>query len=100
MIAITRRTLRRFRAACARCVAGRIRGPAPPVVIRQGKGRVTLTATFPEVTLELGCGTSATASEVLVVPLAALDELGAAAVDLVELESTGMLKGAASWEES
>jgi hypothetical protein len=85
MIAITRRTLRRFRAACARCVAGRIRGPAPPVVIRQGKGRVTLTATFPEVTLELGCWTSAKDNEVLIVPMTLLDELGAATVDLVEL---------------
>jgi hypothetical protein len=99
MIAITRRTLRRFRAACARCVAGRIRGPSPPVVIRQGKGRVALTATFPEVTLELGCGTSATSSEVLVVPMAVLDELGAVTADLVELEAAGTVKGTARWEE-
>jgi hypothetical protein len=100
MIAITRRTLRRFRAACARCVAGRIRGPAPPVVIRQGKGGVTLTTTFPDVTLELGCWSATKDNDVLVVPMALLDELGAATVDLVELEATGMTKGTARWEEN
>src|SRR5437879_567301 len=99
MIAVTRRTFRRFRAACARCVAHRTRGPAPPVVIRQGPGRVTLTASFPEVALELTCGTTGTESAVLVVPMAALDELGATSVELVELESTGALKGTARWPE-
>ena len=100
MIAITRRALWRFRAACARCIVGRIRGPAPPVVIRQTKGRVTLTAAFPEVTLELGYWSAATQSEVLIVPMTVLDEVGATTVDLVELESTGMLKGTARWEEN
>jgi hypothetical protein len=99
MIAITRRALRRFRAACARCIAGRSRAPAPPVVLRQTKGRVTLTATFPEVTLELSYWSAATQSEVLIVPMTVLDELGAPTVDLVELESTGALKGTARWEE-
>ena len=99
MIAVTRRTFRRFRAACARCVVGRALGPTPPVVIRQGKGRVTLTATFPDVTLELACGTTRTESAVLVVPMAVLDEIGAASVELVELESTGMSKCTARWPE-
>ena len=57
MIAFPRRVARRFRAACAKCVAGRPRGPAPPVMIRQAKNRVTLTATFPEVILELAAST-------------------------------------------
>ena len=55
MIAFPRRVARRFRAACAKCTSGCPRGPAPLVVIREAGGRVTLTATFPEVTLELGC---------------------------------------------
>jgi hypothetical protein len=34
------------------------------------------------------------------VPTTVLDELGATSVDLVELESAGMLKGTARWEEN
>ena len=99
MIAFPRRVARRFRAACAKCVAGRPRGPAPPVVIRQSKNRVTLTATFPEVILELGCDTPEIGTEVLVVPVAVLDEIGGAAPELVELEGAGMLKCTARWTE-
>lgn len=99
MIAITRRSFRRFRAACSRCTAGRARGSAPPVVLRQNKGRITLTVTFPEVTLELALPTPANESETLVVPMAVLDEIGSTSVELAELESTGMLKGTARWHE-
>ena len=97
MIAFPRRVARRFRAACAKCICGRPRGPAPPVVIRQSKGRVTLTATFPEVTLELACGTPESGTEVLIVPMAVLDEIGSVAPELVGLEGTGMLTGVARW---
>ena len=93
MIAFPRRIARRFRAACAKCVCGRPRGQAPPVVIRQAKNRVTLTATFPEVTLELACDTPETGTEVLLVPMAVLDEVGGAAPELVPVESTGGLAG-------
>lgn len=99
MIAFPRRVARRFRAACAKCVAGRPRGPAPSVVIRQSKNRVTLTATFPEVILELACGTPESETEVLVVPMAVLDEIGSAAPELVQLEGTGTLKCTARWTE-
>jgi hypothetical protein len=69
------------------------------VVIRQANNRVTLTAAFPEVTLELACATPETGTEVLVVPMAVLDPIGGAAPDLVQLEGTGGLTGAARWTE-
>src|SRR5690349_6184671 len=99
MIAFPRRVARRFRAACAKCISGRPRGPAPCVVLRQANGRVALTATVPDVTLELSCGTPAPGTEALVVPLAVLDAVGSAAPDLVELEDTGRAKGTARWTD-
>ncbi len=50
MIVLSRRVARRFRAAARKCGDGR--GPPPPVVLRTSKGRVTLTATYSNVTLE------------------------------------------------
>ncbi len=73
MIVLSRRVAWRFHAAYARCVAGRPRGPAPPVVLRQTAGRVTLAAAFPGVVLELAVpGPAGVPAEVLVVPAAAL----------------------------
>ena len=98
MIAFPRRLARRFRAACAKCTSGRPRGPAPCVVIRQANGRVTLTATFPEVTLELGYGTSARSrAEVLVVPMTALEAVAANADEPVAFDAGDRLEGVARW---
>ena len=49
MIVIPRGLARSFRAAARSCVAGRPRGPAPPVVVRVGGGRLSLAVTFADV---------------------------------------------------
>ena len=102
MIAFPRRVARRFRAACARCVSGRPRGPAPCVVIRQSKARVTLTATFPEVTLELACDIPAALSreEVLVASMTALEAVESTSEELVTFDPGKQLQGIARWGDS
>ncbi len=102
MIAFPRRVARRFRAACAKCTSGRPRGPAPPVVIRQADGRVTLVAMLPEVTLELTCAAPPVRgrAEVLVVPMAALEAVGADSDEPVEFEAGENLTGVARWAGS
>jgi hypothetical protein len=94
MIAFPRRLARRFRAACARCTAGRARGPAPFVVLRRAGGFVTLTAAFPEVTLELVTPTpdGPGHDEGLVVPMAAVET-----VEGNSDEPGETLTGAARW---
>ncbi len=99
MIAFPRRAAQRFRAACAKCTSGRPRGPAPCVVIRRAAGRVTLTATFPEVTLELACAAPPARgrSEVLVVPMTALEAVASASDEPAEFDAGDTLEGVASW---
>jgi hypothetical protein len=99
MIAFTRRTARSFAAAAARCVSGRPRGPAPHVVLRRAGGRVSLSAAFPELALELAFPTPTPSGSdgVLVVPLALLREAGTASDDLVMVREEGRGRGAASW---
>lgn len=99
MIALPRRAARRFRAACAKCVAGRPRGPAPCVVLRQTKGQVTLTATFPDAALELACPAPGGRGrdEELVVPMSALAAVESNSDELVAFEATETLTGVARW---
>lgn len=99
MIVFPRRIARRFRAACARCVSGRPRGPAPCVALRQADGRVTLTAAFPDVTLELACAATGGRGrdEVLVVPMAALAAVESHSDELVAFDVTEKLTGVARW---
>ncbi len=98
MLAVPRRLARRFRAACAKCTSGRPRGPAPCVVIRQANGCVTLTATFPEATLELACATSARGrAEVLIVPMTTLEAVAANSDEPVEFDMGDQLEGIARW---
>ena len=99
MIAFPRRLARRFRAACAKCTSGRPRGPAPCVVIRQANGRVTLTATFPEVTLELTCAPAPARgrTEILVVPMTAIEAVAANSDESVEFDVGENLNGIARW---
>ncbi len=67
-------------------------------MIRQANGRVTLTATFPEVTLELGCATSARRrAEVLIVPMTALDAVASNSDEPVEFDAGENLEGIARW---
>jgi hypothetical protein len=101
MLAIPRRAARRFRAACSKCVSGRPRGPAPPVVVRRTGGRVTLTAAFPGVTLDLVLPASAgIGDEVLVTPMAALEAVEGNTDEPAEFELTEKLAGRIRWEMS
>ncbi len=98
MIAISRRAARRFRAACSKCVSGRPRGPAPPVVMRRTGGRVTITAADPEVTLELALPASAgSGDKVMVVPMAALEALEGNTDERAEFEIAEKLTGTVRW---
>ena len=49
MIVIPRGLARSFRTVARSCVAGRPRGPAPPVVVRVHAGRLSLATTFADV---------------------------------------------------
>ena len=49
MVVIPRGLARSFRAVARSCVTGRPRGPAPPVVVRVGDGRLSLATTFTDV---------------------------------------------------
>lgn len=75
MIDIEHRDLARFRAAVRRCVAGRPRGLAPPVVLQQGKDGLTLSAALEETTLALRLSTASGPIERLVVPFGVLASL-------------------------
>jgi hypothetical protein len=99
MIAFSRRLARRFRAVCAKCVAGRPRGPGPCAVLRRSKDRVALTATFPEMTLELTAPAPGgpTGDEILIVPMAALEAVEGNSDEPVEFEVGEKLVGAARW---
>jgi hypothetical protein len=98
MLAIPRRVIRSFVAASGKCVLGRSKGLPPPVVIRRTKGRVTLTATYPEVVLELTCAERVREpDEVLIVPAEVLGNVSGATDDAVEFASAGTLRGSASW---
>src|SRR5262245_7764026 len=100
MIAIPRRVIRRFVAASGKCVLGRPKGLPPPVVVRRTKGRVILTATYPDVVLELTCAERVREpDEALVVPAEVLVNVSGATDDVVEFESAGKLRGTASWTE-
>jgi hypothetical protein len=71
------------------------------VILRRAGGRVTLTATFPEVTLELACPTRSARDrdEVLVVPMSVLEAVEGHTDEIVEFERTGGSNGVARWRE-
>ena len=96
MIVIRRDLARAFRAVARRCLAGRARGPAPPVVCRAGAGALTLWAR----TETAGLAYTAPAPEeedTLVVPMAVLGAVEGAAPDPVELAVGPHLRGTATW---
>jgi hypothetical protein len=79
VIELERREAARFRAAVRRCVAGRPRGLAPPIVLQQTKDGLTLSAVLEETAISLCLPGAAGPTERLVVPfstLAALDGAG------------------------
>ena len=98
MTPFTRSTARDFRALLARCVSGRPRGPAPPVVIRT-KGEVrTLAATTPEgVTLTHAAPAVKEADDLLVLPAAVLAEVEGGTDEAVALDRESKLRGVLRW---
>ena len=100
MIALSRRVARRFRAAARKCSDGRT--AAPPVVIHSRAGRVTLTAAYPDVTLEHDGPTHADTGSpdaTLVVPMGVLDTVGGTGDDPVTFACGPKLTGTACWTE-
>ncbi len=99
MIAFPRDLARRFRAVAPKCVAGRPRGPAPPVVCRTAGGVLTLTARFDGAVLSVSAPAPGTAAGTLVVPMAVLEAVEGTGPDPVELRLTGGLRGEAVWAD-
>ncbi len=98
MTPFTRITVRDFRTLFARCVSGRPRGPAPPVVI-QFKGEVrTLAATTPEgVTLTHASPAVKESDDLLVLPAAVLAEVEGGTDEAVTLDRPSKLRGVLRW---
>ena len=72
MISIPRTTARAVRAVARACVAGRPRGPAPPVVVRRLGGTLTLFARVDGVAVAFAAGPQAGPDETVVVSMAVL----------------------------
>ena len=92
MIVLPPGLARSFRAVARKCVAGRARGPSPPVVARTGGGRLTLAAAFDGVVLAVEAEVAGAADETVLVPLDLLDEVDADAS--VEIDGAA---GTARW---
>jgi hypothetical protein len=98
MILFTRTVARDFRALFARCVAGRPRGPAPPVVVEVKNGVRTVAATTSDgVTLTHTSLAPEEADDCVVMPSAILAEVEAATDEVVALDRTSKLQGAVKW---
>ena len=99
MIAISRDVARTFRALAKKCLAGRPRGPAPPVVIRVRAGVLTLWSRIESVGLRYSVAAPAAESEALLVPMDLLAAIEGARSDPVSLAVDAKLQGTASWTE-
>ena len=98
MILLTRAVARDFRALFARCVAGRPRGPAPPVVIQVKGGTRTLAATTAAgVTLTHTSPALKESDDLLVLPAAVLAEVEGGTEETVTLDRSSKLRGVVKW---
>lgn len=89
MIVLDRREVGRFRAAVRRCVAGRPRSLAPPLVLQQDADGLTLSAVLDDVAIGLHLAVSPAPRTRLVIPfttLAAIEGTGGGPVTLEESE--------------
>ena len=98
MILFTRAVAQTYRALFARCVAGRPRGPAPPLVVRI-KGDVrTLAATTAEgVTLAHTSPAPKEPDDLLVLPASVLAEVEGGTDEVVALDRETKLRGEVKW---
>ncbi len=98
MIVLPRAVARTFRALARKCFAGRPRGPAPPVTLRQHDGRLTLHADLGEVSLTW-TGSAGTESEAMVVPMALVDAIDGPGDDPVQVVREGTDRVVARWAD-
>ena len=99
MILFTRAVARDFRLLFARCVAGRPRGPAPPVVVRVGNGTRTLAATTADgVMLTHASPAPKEPDDLVVLPAAVLAEVEGGTDEAVTLDRQSQVRGAVRWQ--
>jgi hypothetical protein len=98
MILFTPSTARTFRTLLARCVTGRPRGPAPPVVVRFVGGTRTLAATTPGgVILTHTARTAADRDDLVVLPGHVLAGTEGGSDEPVTLDRGAKLRGVVRW---
>jgi hypothetical protein len=98
MILFTRAVAQNFRALFARCVAGRPRGPAPPVVVHVRDGTRAIAATTPDgVTLTHASPAPGEGDDLLVLPATALAEVEGGTDEAVTLDRPSKLRGVLRW---
>lgn len=94
MIVIPRGLAREFRAATRKCVVGRMRGPAPPMIVRSDGRRVILLVNLHEVSLAVEVTQSVIVTETIVVPPDVFEPIDGAEITL----TADGFKGTARWE--
>jgi hypothetical protein len=99
MIAIPRDVARAFRALAKKCLAGRPRGPAPPVVVRVRAGVLTIWSRIESVGLRYSVAAPAAENVTLLVAMDLLAAIEGARSDPVSLAVDAKLQGTASWAE-
>jgi hypothetical protein len=93
-----RATARDFRVLFSRCVAGRPRGPAPPVVIQTKDDRRTVAATTTDgVTLAHTSPAPKESDDLIVLPSAFLTEVEGGTDEPVTLDRPSKLRGVVRW---
>jgi hypothetical protein len=98
MTLFTRAVARDFRVLLGRCVSGRPRGPAPPVVIEiQDQMRTVVSTTADGVTLTHSSPAPKEGNDRLVLPSAVLAEVEGGTDEPVALERQSKLRGVVRW---
>jgi hypothetical protein len=98
MILFTRAVAQNFRLLFGRCVAGRPRGPAPPVVVQVRDGQKAVAATTHEgVTLTYNSSAPKEPDDLLVLPAAVLAEVEGGTDEPVTLDRPSKLRGVVRW---
>lgn len=98
MIVFTRAVAQSFRVLFARCVVGRLRGPAPPVVIQiRGGERILAATTSAGGILTHTSPAPKETDELLVLPASVLAEVEGGTDEAVALDRQSKLRGIVKW---